>query len=396
MTIKSFFMDNPELKNRMYFVRRIGYSSILTVLRVFPVDRKKILLNHFNGKGYADNPKAIAEKLHELHPDYTLKWIISDKADESTLPSYVKPVRLYSPSYFYDLATSSVWIANVLSPRGLIKRKNQMYIQTRHGDRTAKNVYYMNVGKEESDRKHVIYDEICDYGTAGSKWGEKIFMEGVGFHGPLLQAGTPRDDCLVNPDKEKAAQIRESLGIGKDTKILLYAPTFRNGHSTLDCALDFDRILDKLEEKTGDKWICLYRAHVHTKEIRFNGRRAEGERYMNVSGYPDMADLLLVSDFLVSDYSSSPGDFCLTGRPAVLFLDENETYNRTTSFDLHESPHLVAKNQKEFEEIIDSLDQQKIDENNKAIREFYGIYETGHASETVAGVIEEHIRKISR
>lgn len=394
MSIKSFFMDNPMLKSRMLFVRRIGYSSILTVLRVCRVDKKKILFNNFDGKGYADNPKAVAEKVHELHPEYKLKWIISDDSDAESLPPYVKPVKLFSPAYFYDLATSSVWVFNVLSPRGLLKRKQQMYIQTHHGDRSAKNVYYMNIGKEASDKKHVIYDEICDYGTVGSKCGEKIFMDGIGFHGPLLQAGTPRDDCLVNPDKEKAAQIRKNLGVGEDTKLLLYAPTFRNGHKTLDCALDFDRILDKLEEKTGDQWLCLYRAHVHTKEIRFCGKTAEGDRYKNVSKYPDMADLLLVSDLLVSDYSSSPGDFCLTGRPTILFLDENETYNRSTFFDLNDSPHFIAKNQEEFEDIIESLDQQKIDENNKAVMEFYGIYETGHAAETVAGVIEQHIKSI--
>ena len=120
MSIKSLLMNNRMLKSQLLFARRIGYSSILTVLRVCRVDKKKILFNNFDGKGYADNPKAVAEKVHEIHPEYKLKWIISDDSDASSLPPYVKPVRFLSPAYFFDLATSSVWVFNVLSPRGLL------------------------------------------------------------------------------------------------------------------------------------------------------------------------------------------------------------------------------------------------------------------------------------
>lgn len=392
MGLRQTINRNMSIKSHLYVFRRAGYAAILTALRPAKVHPDRILFNNFNGKGFGDNPRAVAEKLHEMDPSLDLIWVVDGEKNKETVPSYMRTVLFESPAYFHALATSSAWVSNVLSPRGLQKKRGQIYIQTHHGDRTVKKLYYQNVGKKESDKKHVIYDEICDYGVTGSTLGESVFRDGIGFHGTLLREGTPRDDCLIHIDQEKCAQIRKKIGVPEGTKLLLYAPTFRAGKKELACPIDLGRVLDRLEEKDGSKWICLYRAHFHTAEISMAG--TDSSRMTDVSRYQDMADLLMISDMLISDYSSSPGDFCLTGRPVILFLDKDEKYSRSLTMDLLTSPHFIAHTQEEIEKLVSGITDEMAAENDRELIRYYGIYETGRASEAVANVILEHRKQV--
>jgi CDP-glycerol glycerophosphotransferase len=47
---------------------------------------------------------------------------------------------------------------------------------------------------------------------------------------------------------------------------------------------------------------------------------------INVTTYPDISELLLVSDVLVTDYSSVMFDFAATGRPMLFFTYDLEQY----------------------------------------------------------------------
>lgn len=364
---------------------------MLTINRPFKTDKAKVLLNNFQGKGYAGNPRAIAECLHKMDPEIKLLWVCDGKKAEESLPPYVKPVSIDSADYYHEVATSGTWVFNILPARGLLKRKDQIYIQTYHGDRTPKRVHYQNIGKKATDYKYAIHDEICDYGVTGSVIGEKMFRDGIGFHGKLLKYGMPRNDCLVNLDEERCKEIRKSLGLKDDQFLVLYAPTFRQGESQLRCEIDFDRLLDTLEKKTGKSAVCLYRAHFHTNKIDFSQK--DNNRMLNVSGYTDMADLLMISDMLITDYSSSAGDFCVKHKPVILFIDETETYKRQLVFDLLKSPHFIAYNQEQLEQIVSDLDEEKVIQNCDELISFYGIYDSGQASQKVSEVIIEHKNK---
>ena len=104
-----------------------------------------------------------------------------------------------------------------------------------------------------------------------------------------------------------------------------------------------------------------------------------------------MADLLLISDMLITDYSSSAGDFALLKRPLVLFqsdIKEYIKYDRSFYFNMEDSPYYIAENQQELEDIINELDEKKAKENCEKILEFYETNETGHAAETIAEIIK--------
>jgi CDP-glycerol glycerophosphotransferase len=81
-----------------------------------------------------------------------------------------------------------------------------------------------------------------------------------------------------------------------------------------------------------------------------------GAFVQNVSGYPDIRDLYLAADVLITDYSSAMFDFAVTRKPIVLFahdLDEYRDGVRGFYFDLEaEAPGPLCRTS---DEIIDAL-----------------------------------------
>ena len=387
--IRKFIKEHAEIKKHLYGLRRLLYYFMFAINRIHKTDKKKVLFNNFQGKGFGGNPRAIALYLHSVKPEVKLLWICDGKNTAKTLPAYIEAVRIGSYKYFYELATCGTWVFNILPARGLIKRKNQLYIQTYHGDRGPKKVHYQNIGKKATDAKYAIHDEICDYGVTGSKVGERMFRNGIGFHGKLLKYGMPRNDCLINIDEEKCKRIRASIGVSDSQYVVLYAPTFRQGQTLLECGIDFESLLNAIERKTGKSCACLYRTHFHTDEISFT--QMPNNKMINMSEYPDMADLLMISDMLITDYSSSAGDFCIKHKPVILFIDKTENYNRKLVYNMEDTPHFIVHNQNDLEDLIKNLNDSSIIKNCDDLIAYYGIYDTGIASKYVGDVILNHI-----
>ena len=87
-------------------------------------------------------------------------------------------------------------------------------------------------------------------------------------------------------------------------------------------------------------------------------------------------------------------DFALTGNPILLYHDDIESYasqDRGLYFKIEESPYLAAKNMDEALRIIKNITEENSKENDKAILDFYGCFETGHATETVCNIMLEFI-----
>lgn len=362
---------------------------------------KFVLFNSFNGKSYSDNPRAISEKLHELYPEIKIKWIINEENRKSTccLPNYVDAV---DGNNRFDkikaLATARVYVDNFSIPL-ISKSKKQLFIQTWHGDRAFKKVLYA----AENHNPNVVISEshpgYCDYAIAGSKYGENQYRTAFKYGGTVLLNGTPRNDILVNATEETIQEYRKRIA-DNDCKLLLYAPTLRDvsiknkdAIQKID-TLDISKTLDFLEKKDECKWMCLLRAHPAVAKL--SGANMQDERIVDVSSYEDMSHLLLVSDMLITDYSSCAGDFALMERPLILFHSDIEEYTKTSRtfyFSVDESPYFIAKTQSELEDIISGLDEINIKNNCREILNFYDTTESGKASETVANIINDWITK---
>jgi len=347
---------------------------------IFGVEEKKF---YFEGMGgnYNDNARAVSEKLHEKYPEATIVWgIDKGNVSDSYIPNYVNKAT-QGFSRLFHMATSKGWVFCLVTNNLLYKSKKQICVQCWHGDRGFKKML------KDADPMYKFEFKECNVMTSGSSFYTKLTKSAFNFTGDILETGSPRNDRLINIHEDTVSKIKMDLGINDTTKVVLYAPTFRDSNtSTQKENIDISKIIKCLESKKAEKWVCLGRLHPIVKNT--NGFKSTN--IINVSNYYDMADLLLVSDILITDYSSSASDFVLMKKPVILFQPDRDSFvykDRELYFDIDKSPFWVAKSQEELERLIVDKTKDDIEKNCMAIDDFYGTNETGHASEDVVNVL---------
>lgn len=356
--------------------------------------KKRVFFISFSGKQYSDSPKVISEKLHEIAPDVEIIWLGNEKV-KHVVPSYVKCVSVSSLKSIKYMAQANVWVANSLLSNGMYKGRKTLYIQTFHGDRGFKKCGYdatFDMGEiyQKYNRRY-FEEKKCDYYLTGSIFAEHFAKVAYGINCPFLKHGIPRNDILVNFSQllPQIRSIKVNLKIEPEKKILLYAPTFRDySRDVQNVSVDLTECLDVLCQN-GEDWICLMRAHSATSNLLL---QRKDNRVKNVSDYMDMADLLLIADCLITDYSSSAGDFVLTNRPIVLThfdINEYTSNSRTLCFDPKEPGYLIAYNQNELNHILSQLSEYDHNAISEKVNSFYGTYESGKSADYVCEIIQK-------
>lgn len=355
------------------------------------INPNKVVFCCFRGRSYGDNPRSISERLHERCPQAKIVWLFNKEAMarlRDSVPDYVRPVYYKKKESLYELATARVWVDN-FTKHGFLRlaKGRQFYIQTWHGDRAIKKICYdLNI---PGDKR---IEEQCARVMTGSKFGEGLYRTAFHYKGEYIKAGAPRNDILVKSDPEQIRRVREKLGIAPGVKLLLYAPTYRDNADVLpkSAQMDLDRTLRCLESRTGEKWLCLFRAHYLSAGIDLE---AVQDRIVNVTDYEDMAELLLAADMVLTDYSSCAMDFIIRDLPALFYIPDWEEYvaTRGVYFDVHDTPFMLAHNQGELEALIEDLTPEKARENCAAIRDYFGYYETGRAADAACDYIIERL-----
>ena len=376
------------------FIRKwVRKSYMYLCYMTRPRNEKTVYFASFRGQ-YSDNPRAISECLHRMAPEVKIVWLIKPQFKQY-VPDYVTAIPPTPRLALKAQAQASVWVLNYIFRKqlGVYKGRDNYYIQTWHGDRGLKTIGYLTDYSKGKDYNGYDMSD-CDLFVAASDYGVRKARQGFLYDGEVMVEGMPRNDKLVHIDKhrEEAAEVKKRLGIDGSTKVLLYAPTFRDDKSSQQCAIDIAASVKSLESN-GEKWLCLIRSHSLSKGISVDSNSSP---YLDVTFYPDMADLLLITDLLITDYSSCAGDFLLTGKPVVLAHFDRSDYEaqgRPLWVNPEEAGYLVAKNQEELNKLLSNLysyDHQAI--ANKVNR-FYGTKETGQSSEAIVSRIIQKLNK---
>ena len=352
------------------------------------VDPDKVVFCSYKGRFYGDSPRCISERLHERCPEAKIVWMFNREGMArvgNQVPDYVRVVPYKRNQALIEQATARVWVDNYTKNLFMrLSRGRQFYIQTWHGDRAIKKICY---DLEVPGDDHRL-EEHCDRVLTASAFGERLFRTAFRYKGEYIRAGSPRNDILVKNDPEDRRRVREGLGIGPEIGLLLYAPTYRDNADVVlkRAQMDLDRTLRCLEETTGKPWICLFRAHYLSAGIDLEAVR---DRIVDVTKYEEMSELLLAADMVLTDYSSCALDFIVRDLPALFFVADWDEYisNRGVYFDVHDAPFLLAEDQDQLEALIKSLTSEKAQENCAAIREYFGYYETGRATDAACDYI---------
>ena len=371
------------------------YAIIMIVFRVFPINDNKVVVVNYFGKGYGDNAKYILEKLHGIKKEIDLVWALQNMSD--FLPKEVRPVKYMSLKYFYELSTSKVWVDNCRKQAYIQKRKGQYYIQTWHGDIGPKKI--------ESEATHDLYpsyiraakhdSKMIDLFVSGNEWFTSRLKTAFWYDGQVTKCGYPRRDILNQCNKTQHLAIKKRLSISADEKIVLYAPTFRSGPIDLSVyEVNWERVLSCLETKFGGKWRVLIRLHPNISKL--SSKLRLHSKAMDVTNYPDMQELLAISDICISDYSSVVFEFATTGKLGIIYAKDYCEYkkNRDVWFELDKLFFPFAQSEEELINRISNYNPENYQlELSAFMMDRVGLYEDGHASEFIAKIILGELRK---
>ncbi|MBR4830295.1 MAG: CDP-glycerol glycerophosphotransferase family protein [Bacilli bacterium] len=385
------------IKTLKYIVRSIEiyFRYFLSIIfRIFPINPKKIVVCSYFGNDYGDGAKYIIDEL--LDDDkYTIVWALKKNLMKNNhLPKNVKPVKYNSLAMLFELSTAKIWIDNARKVIFPLKRKNQFYFQIWHGPISFKTI---ELDTQETltkiyIKKLLIDNKNIDYMVSGSKWTNEKCRSAFGYTGKIMECGNPRNDILFQSDsyKEINKKVHSFFNIPDNKKIILYAPTFRNSREIDIYQWDYNLIMNNFCKKFKEDYVFLVRLHPNIVD-QAEKMNNYGGNILNATIYPDMQELLIASDILITDYSSSMFDFGMINKKCFLYAPDVDDYlkERHFYFDIRKLPFSLSQNIDDFVKNISSFDskdyQKKLDTFYKKI----GIFETGHSSESIANRIKE-------
>ena len=326
---------SPWLYNTYYY---IGSLAVRLLGAFIKKDPKMIVFSSFGGRKYDDSPKCIYEQMIKdaRFDDYKIVWafMYPEKYD---IPRG-KKVKTDTFAYYKTLLKARCWITNSTMERGLsFKDGRTFYYNSWHG--TPIKLMGEDINKSNqsfgSKARKCPYDVFCAQG----KFDAELFMRCFGVSDQAMKIiGLPRNDELVNAcEEERMRQLKEALGISNDKKVILYAPTFREytKDDNLNCVMAPPIHLDKWQDALGKDYVLLFRDNYEV--VKVMGIK-ENSFVKNVSSYPNLNDLMIVSDVLISDYSSIFFDYSITGKPMLCFAYDYDEYasKRGLYFDIRQ------------------------------------------------------------
>lgn len=316
-------VKSSKLIYTLYFY--VG-SFLLRVLGLFvKTDPNLILFISYGGQKYDDSPRAVYEylKKNAISSNYKYVWAF---IEPDKFPQIENRIKVDTLTYYVTAMQAGTWITNSSASRGLnFKKKQTKNYMFQHGMAGIKKI---GTDVEQFDRAFRIgFHETFD----------GIFVEGKKELDILPRAwemnrevfhvtGLPRNDDLAVVRVEEIQTIKKRLGIPAEKKAILYAPTFRefsradDGRNALGIPIDFA----KWERVLGKEYVLVITAHYEVAKLL--DELPQNDFVINVFKYPELNDLIKVSDILISDYSSIVFDYSIMERPIFCYGYDYDSY----------------------------------------------------------------------
>ncbi|MGW7093704.1 bifunctional glycosyltransferase/CDP-glycerol:glycerophosphate glycerophosphotransferase [Streptomyces sp. NPDC054874] len=287
-----------------------------------------------------DSPRAVHAELVRRGTETEHLWVTGTTPGRTThVPPGARAVPVHSVAWYEALARSRRIVTDEQLPGWFERRPGQTVVQTWHGTPLGR------FGGCLADTLYADHQYLATLPRRSAQWSVLVspsrfatpwLRRSLGYEGEVLEAGSPANDVLFPPDRDKAAEeVRRGLGIPEDHRVVLYGPTYRDhlahppaasADRTAPGPYRWDPALDPggLARALGPGHTVLVRRHP-----RVTGGHQDGPGVLDVSRHPGAAGLLLVADVLVTDYAGLMFDFALTGRPMLFHTYDLEHYRDT-------------------------------------------------------------------
>lgn len=395
------------IRGGLFAYRRQHYNFNTRGIRT---DRKKVVFCTFSGRGYSDSPRAIYEYMlrSERYRDYSFVWIFQQPERFRFLEENPRTtlVKWASVPYEKAMASAGYWIFNYRVSDHIWPKEDQVYVECWHGtplkrlgwDLTAKGNVMNTI--PEIRQKYDLDSAKFRYILSPSPYCTEKFISAwnlaaQGKTDRIIEQGYPRNDALSNATQADVDRVKAALHITEADiarkKIVLYAPTWRDNQHDSDTGYSYTLGVDfdQLRAALGEEVIILFRAH-YLVASQFDFAAYEGFVW-DVSSYPDINDLYLASDLLITDYSSVFFDYAILRRPVLFYMYDLAAYRddiRGFYIGLDELPGPVVETQEELIEAIPAqLNTRAWDARYDAFLRRFAPFDDGQASRRVVEII---------
>lgn len=355
-------------------------KCIARVFCLFPIKPNKVVFTSFHGKYYNDAPKNIADY---LPGNIEQIWVLNDP---TSVPDGIKTVKPYSIGELFHLETAKVWVDNSRKYLWVKKRKGQYYIQTWHGGAAIKKIEkdaeetlpesYVERAKYDSSMADLFVSD-CDFLTNQFR---TIFW----YQGEIMKSFVR----IKTRSKEEILMLKKKVCkaycIDEETKLVIYAPTFRDSGNLGPYEINCRDVLKALSERFGGTWKIILRLHPNVAQ--YQDRFTYNDSILNGSLYSDLDELICSSDITITDYSSCIFYAMYLGKLGLIFANDWMEYDRGFSVDIKGLPTPFAASN---DELINNIRNLDLDEYERRRSKF--VSEIGYYDNISPSVVADRI-----
>ena len=354
---------------------------------LFAFNNKKIVFLCMHDESFEGSLRDLYEAFVERDQDFSYYVISRPKFNRQDAAASIVEMFSFCFKGAKRLGTSKyIFMNDRFAPLSWLNfNKHAVLVQLWHTNGVLKKFGYDVYADQKTRKLQVKNSAKYTYVVASSENTAPIFANALGVPTEkVLTLGSVRTDRLFTVDRQAARrEFEKKFPETAGKKIVLCAPTYRD-EKDMDAEIVRNYDPAGIAKRLGNRYALLFKLHpcFRNCEVENDGS------FIDVTDYRDINELTVVSDILLTDYSSLVNDFAIMGKPIVLFpydLDEFTTRCRGFYFDYSFVPGEVAKNQNDIIRLIteENFDYEKIDEYGK----WQQPYDDGKSSERLVGVL---------
>lgn len=370
------------------------YRILFNFFKMFPLKNKVVFVASFK-----DNNVYIYQELQKRQFPGQVVFLCKASCYKSIKKSVSAPVFLIEDKKIFDeikaayhlITAKTVIVDNYYGFLAAANfKKNVECIQIWHAAGAIKNFGYLDQTVKAKPKKYQkrissVYSRFHKVIVGSEKFAE-VFEKAFGVKKEqFLPFGFPRTDFFYDTKLHdiKRAKFYEKYPMFRYKKIILYAPTYRPNEEDNRLALDIEKMYEQLNEE----FVLLIRMHPSVNLLEL-----EDIRYVDFafdfSKDSSVNDLLLVTDYLITDYSSIPFEYAILKKPMIFFPYDLEVYKNNPGIWGEYEDIVPGPIAYDTEEIIHYIKDFRFDINKYVdFSTTWNEYSKGNSSETLTKYI---------
>lgn len=349
------------------------YAVLFNICRIFPIKKNRVAFVAPHNGGEKDSLGVMRSYIRKIGGYDIVNISTRDlQLDFSGIKSLV--ISCLKAAGFFTLKAKALATSkyvflndNFMPMADLNFSKEAVITQLWHAEGAFKKFGLSAPLTDEVAMREKKCSEKLTYVICSSKNVVPVYSEAFGIdESKILPLGAPRIDILLS--ERNTAEIRKAFDDAhpdcKDKKLILYAPTFRENGDADKKLLDNINMAE-FNKLLGDEYSLLIKLHPQIN----SSKPIDGA--VDVTKGHDIGELTLISDMLITDYSSACMDFALLSKPCIFFAFDLEEYEKERSFYFNYESYVPGEVAKTFDEVISAIKNPRSSEEKlRAFREF--------------------------